>query len=184
MQKNGESVDHFVSWMEILFLQVDKLGYESVKDLKLAFCQRGILQGAYHIHSSLAYFTEKLQNAEIEFQSWANLNDFHKQIAQVFRNQKVYKDGKMKSFSSHQGGEARAASGVFGGTFDKISTCSTQEEADAVMKTTDCPICRLPKGHAKSHHITTCPFISKMGLKVKYDKSTDQRRTDYERSQH
>ena len=51
------------------------------------------------------------------------------------------------------------------------------------MKTTNCPICRLPKGHAKSHHITTCPFIGKMGLKVRYDKNTDQRRTNYERNQ-
>ena len=79
----------------------------------------------------------------------------------------------MKSLSSSQVGEAQAVSGVFAGTFDKISTCSSQEEADAVMKTTDCSICRLPKGHAKSHHITMCPFILKMGLKVKYDKSTD-----------
>ena len=102
MQKNGESVDHFVSCMENLFLQVDKLGYKSVKDLKLAFCQRGILQGAYHKHKSLAYFTEKLQNAEIDLQSWANPHDFHKQIAQVFTNQKMYKDGKMTSLSSHQ----------------------------------------------------------------------------------
>ena len=53
MQKNGESVDHFSSCMEQLFLQVDKLGYKSVKDLKLAFCQRGILQGAYHKQKSL-----------------------------------------------------------------------------------------------------------------------------------
>ena len=89
----------------------------------------------------------------------------------------------MTALSSHQVGEARAASGVFGGTFDKISTCSNQEEADAVMKTTDCHICRLPKGHIKSHHLVRCPFISKMGLKVKYDKETDQRRTDYDKNQ-
>ena len=62
MQKNGESVDHFASRMENLFLQVEKLGYQTVKDLKLAFCQRGILQGVYHKHSSLFWFTEKLQN--------------------------------------------------------------------------------------------------------------------------
>ena len=85
----------------------------------------------------------------------------------------------MRTLSSHQDGEPRAASGVFGGTFDKISTCSTQEEADAVMKTTDCPICRLPKGHAKSHHLGQFQFIAKMGLNVKCDKSTDQRRTDH-----
>ena len=60
MQKNGESVDHFASCIENLFLQVDKLGYKSVKDLKLAFCKRGILQGAYHKYSSLAWFTEKV----------------------------------------------------------------------------------------------------------------------------
>ena len=89
----------------------------------------------------------------------------------------MYKDGKMTALSLHQVGEA------FGGTFDKISTCSNQEEAAAVMKTTDCPICRLPKGHAKSHHLVLCPFISKMTLKVRYDKETDQRRSDYDRNQ-
>ena len=53
MQKNGESTNHFASRMENLFLQVNKLGYKSVEDLKLAFCQRGILQSAYHKHKSL-----------------------------------------------------------------------------------------------------------------------------------
>ena len=69
MQKNGELVDHFGSREENLFLQVDKLRYKSVKDLKLAFCQREILQGAYHKHSSLAWFAEKLQNAETDLKS-------------------------------------------------------------------------------------------------------------------
>ena len=43
MQKNGESVDHFTSRMENLFLQIEKLGYKSVEALKLAYCQCGIL---------------------------------------------------------------------------------------------------------------------------------------------
>ena len=51
------------------------------------------------------------------------------------------------------------------------------------MKTTNCPVCRLPKGHAKNHHITRCPFIKKMSLSVNYDKNTDQRRGDYEKNQ-
>ena len=87
--------------------------------------------------------------------------------------------GKVTNLSAHQVGEARAASGMYGGTFDKISSCSTQEEADAVMKTTNCPLCRLPKGHAKSHHISYCPFIKSMGLNVKYKKEADQRLADY-----
>ena len=73
MQKNGESVDHFASRMENLLLQIEKLGYKSVKDLKLAYYQREILQGAYHKHKSLAYFTEKLQNAELDLKSWDGL---------------------------------------------------------------------------------------------------------------
>ena len=36
-----------------IFLVVDKLRYKLVEDLKLAFCQRGILQGAYHKRKSL-----------------------------------------------------------------------------------------------------------------------------------
>ena len=95
LQKNEELVDHFASWMENQFLQVDKLGYKSVKDLKLAFSQWGILQGVYYKHTSLSWFTEKFQNTETDLKSWDNPQDFHKHVAQVFTNQKVYKDGTM-----------------------------------------------------------------------------------------
>ena len=162
-----------LGWNEDLFLQVEKLGYKFVKDLKIAFCQRGILQGAYHKHSSLFWFTEKLLNAKIDLKSWDSPHAFHKHVSQLFTNQKVYKNGKMNTFSSHQVSEARAASGVFSSTFDKISTCSSQEAADVVMKTTNCPPCQLPKGHAKSHHITLCLFIKTMGLNINYEKNTD-----------
>ena len=50
MQKKGEYIDHFAFCIENLFLQVDELGYKSIGDLKLAFCQRGVIQGAYHKH--------------------------------------------------------------------------------------------------------------------------------------
>ena len=153
--------------MENLFLQIDKLRYNSVKELKLTYCQRGILQGAYHKHKSLAHFTEKLQNADLDLTSWDGPHAFHKHVSQIFTNQKIYKDGKMTNISAHQVGEARAASGMHGGTFDTISICSTQNEADVVMKTTNCPLCRLPKGHAKSHHITRCPFTKSMGLNIR-----------------
>ena len=106
MQKNGESVDHFASQMENLFLQIKKLGYKSVKDLKLAYCQRRILQGAYHKHKSLYFFTKKLQNAELDLKSWDSPHAFHKYVSQIFTNQKVYKDGEMNTLSAHQVGEA------------------------------------------------------------------------------
>ena len=130
----------------------------------------------------LAWYTENLQNAETDLKSWDNFHDFHKHIAQVFTNQKVYKDEKMTSLSSHQVGEAQATSGVFGDTFDKVRTCNNQEDADVVMKTTDCPICRLPKGHASIHHLVQCPFVSKMGLSVRYNKETDQRCSNYKKN--
>ena len=66
--------------------------------------------------------------------------------------------------------------------FDSISTCFSQKEVDAVMKTTNCPLCQLPKGHAKSHHITRCPFIKTMGLSVNYEKTNDQRRGGYDKN--
>ena len=47
----------------------------------------------------------------------------------------------MTSLISHQVGEACAASGLYGETFNKTSTCSNQEDADAVTKNTNCPIC-------------------------------------------
>ena len=102
VQKNGESVDHFASRMENLFLQIEKLGYKSVEALKLAYCQRGILQGAYHKHKSLAHFTEKLQNDELNLKSFGNPHAFHKHMSQIFTNQKVYKDGRMTNLSAHQ----------------------------------------------------------------------------------
>ena len=89
----------------------------------------------------------------------------------------------MNTLSSHQVGEDRVASGVFVGMFDKISTCSSQEDADAVMKITNYPLCRLPKGHAKRHHITRCPFIKTMGLSINYEKNPDQWRGSYDKNQ-
>ena len=52
VQKNGKSVDHFVSQMENIFLQIEKLGYKTIEAPKLVYCQRGILQGSYHKHKS------------------------------------------------------------------------------------------------------------------------------------
>ena len=89
------------------------------------------------------WFTEKLQNAEIDLKSWDSPHAFHKHVSQVFTNQKVYKDGKLNPFSSHKVGGSRVASGVFGGTFDKPSTCTSQEDADAVLRTTNSPVCQL-----------------------------------------
>ena len=117
----------------------------------------------------------------MDLKSWDTTYDFHKNMSLVFTNQKVYKDGRITLLTSHQVGEAQAASGVYGGTFDTISTCSNQEDANAVMKTTNCPICRLPKGYAKSHHIAQCPFILVMGLSIKYTEQEDQRCFDYEK---
>ena len=78
-------------------------------------------------------------------------------------------------------GEDQAASGIYGGGLDKVSSCTTQEEADAVMKTTNGPLCRLPKGHVKSHHISHFPFTKSIGLKTTYTKDTDQRLADYDK---
>ena len=89
MQKNGESVDHFDSCLKNLFLQVNKLGYKTVDVLKLAFCHQGILHDAYHKHKSLFWFTEKLQDAEIDLKSWDSTHNFHKNMSLVFTNQKV-----------------------------------------------------------------------------------------------
>lgn len=41
----------------------------------------------------------------------------------------------------HQVGEARVASGAYGGIFNTTSTCTNQEESNAVTKTTNCPLC-------------------------------------------
>ena len=47
----------------------------------------------------------------------------------------------MTPLTSHQVGEARAASGVYSGTFDSPSICTNQEEANTVIKITNCPLC-------------------------------------------
>ena len=49
------------------------------------------------------------------------------------------------------------------------------------MKTTNCPICRLPKGHAKDHHLSRCPFTEAMGLETTYTKATSQRLANYDK---
>ena len=87
----------------------------------------------------------------------------------------------MTNLLAHQVREARAASSIYGCSIDQVSICSTQEEASAVMKTTNCPLCRQPKGHAKSHQISSYQFTNTMGLKTIYTKDTNQRLADYDK---
>ena len=109
------------------------------------------------------------------------LTNFHKNMSLVFTKQKVYKNRKITPLSSHVVGEAWATNGVYGGTFNNSSTCTSQEEANEVTKMTNCSICRLPKGHAKSHILAQCQFTANMGLEVKYSEDTDQHHSNYDK---
>lgn len=50
---NGGTVDGYGSCLEIIFNQIDKLGYKTTNDLKLAFHQSGMLQGVYSQYKPL-----------------------------------------------------------------------------------------------------------------------------------
>ena len=55
VQRNGETVEGFSSRLENIFNWITKMGYTTMKDIKLAYNQRGFLKGAYSNHKSLAY---------------------------------------------------------------------------------------------------------------------------------
>lgn len=55
------------------------LRYKSVKDLILAFCQRGVFEGACSKHESMLWLDKKFEKAEIDFKSWPVPNKFFKQ---------------------------------------------------------------------------------------------------------
>ena len=56
-----------------------------------------------------------------------------------------------------------------------------QEDPDAIIKTTNCPLRQLPKGHVKNHHLSQLPLTADMRLKTMYTGETDKRRSDYEK---
>ena len=51
----------------------------------------------------------------------------------------------------------------------------TEAKADEIFKCTNCLLCRYPKSHAKSHHMTRCPFLAKYCITCSHDFTTDSR---------
>ena len=61
---SGEGIDQFVIQLQQIFDRIDRLGYVTIKDLQVAYLQRGFLRGAYEEHESLGYLQDKLANSD------------------------------------------------------------------------------------------------------------------------
>lgn len=76
----------------------------------------------------------------------------------------------MNSLSTHEVGAVRITNGTSGGIFGGagVSYYLTQEDTNEVMKTTNCPMCRLPPSHTAAHCLSKYPDLAAIGLNVSY----------------
>ena len=186
VQSNGETVESFCSRLENIFNRIAKMGYDNMDSLKMAFHQRGFLRGAYSEHESLLYLQQKIKNDDLTLKSYESALDFSKSMTRTFTNNDIYKDGKMLQLKNHQLGHARSARGPGDSTLNDTNFClnitpPTQFDIDAIMKETNCLICRLPPSHADAHFMGKCSLLKKYGYTVKYDQTKDETRADFDK---
>ena len=186
VQRNGETFEGFCSRLENIFNRISKMGYTSMKEIKLAYHQRGFLKGAYSSHKSLSYLQDKLKNDDTNLKSYSTPEEFSKAMTKNFTNNDVYKDGKMLQFTNTQLGHGRALRGpdtstLSASNFSLNSSPPTPEDIDAIMTQIKSPICRLATSHPKAHLMGSCDKLKRYGYKTTYNQSKDQSRDDYEK---
>ncbi|OEU16774.1 hypothetical protein FRACYDRAFT_239363 [Fragilariopsis cylindrus CCMP1102] len=128
----------------------------------------------------------KIKNDDLTLKSYDSALDFSKSMTRTFTNNDIYKDGKMLQLKNHQLGHARSARGPGDSTLNDTNFClnitpPTQFDIDAIMKETNCLICRLPPSHADAHFMGKCSLLKKYGYTVKYDQTKDETRADFDK---
>ena len=125
----------------------------------------------------------KPTNNKNKLTDWTKSLEFMRDMTEVFTNYDVYSNGEIKKLNQNQVQQARSA-GCAAGPTQIDSKCLvkllhmseiTESEADEILKSNNCLLCRFPKSHTKNHHMTTCGFLKKYSISCAYDRSTDMR---------
>ena len=191
-QKNGESADAYLARLNNIWSRIKLLGYDSFDDLKMASLQRGFLTGAYAGHKSIEFVTDKITGRDLTLRNWSKPTEFVGYMKQQFQDRGIFSEGSMKKVTSagiarHVNALSPSKTITDSSTMDWSSylcnTC-TEEDVLELMQHTDCPLCRLPKNHPKTHNFTVCPLKRTIGITdVTYRQECDKRRADYDKKQ-
>ena len=88
---------------------METLGYNNLGDIRRAFLQKGILEGAYKTESCVETLDEKLIHGDLILDNYTE-ESFTKYMTSMFMNSNVYNNGKLKSMNGGKAtGRGRAA---------------------------------------------------------------------------
>ena len=193
VQRNGESADAFDARLNNIWTRIQSLGYTTVEQLRLASLQRGIFSGAYGEHKCFNYTLDKFSSKESSLTDWSTRREFLTWVKTLYQDQNIIKDGKMTKISitgrSRQAGTPSPSSQLDESSdlagLICLDVSKAEDNAAALFKLTDCPLCRLPKNHPNTHNLSVCPIKKKFGYgDIGYRADDDCRKRDYEKRQH
>ena len=69
-QKNGESANDFKTRSSRIWDRMETLGYDNLGDIRRAFLQKGILEGAYKTERCVETLEEKLIHGDLKLDDY------------------------------------------------------------------------------------------------------------------
>ena len=187
-QKSGGSANDFKIRSSRIWDQMETLGYDNLGDIRRAFLQNGILEGAYKTKRCVETLDEKLIHGDMKLDDYTE-ESFTKHMTAMFTNSNVYENGKMKYMN---GGKAVGCGRVamtrnetssdlqtrMDGAFGLVSSGNRTSPVTAfdiinMFRMTHCLACRYAKNDKCSHHMQRCTVLKEFGLNFTYTPETD-----------
>ena len=100
LHENGESVEAFETRIVHIFDRFTQAGCVTMDDLKLAFLQRGFLNGAYSEHDALKYLKDRLANNNANLNEWKTPGAFCRHMQGLFKAKGMIKDGQLQKVAT------------------------------------------------------------------------------------
>lgn len=183
VQKNGETVYAFASDLRSKHQRLEKSGCElGMMFLKMQLV-RGVLEGAYGTHPSIAYFRTKMIHGDLKIRD-IKFEEFVTKVHRVMYGAGLMVNGAVAKILPASAMAPRADGGQ-AAYEDEDSwfgqTCLDEQMVAACFAKWKCPVCRFPRNHPKDHDMTKCPALKARGYIVTYNPENDQYRTKEQR---
>ena len=149
-------------------------GYDNLGDIRRAFLQKSLLEGAYKTERCVETLDERLIHGDLKLDDYIE-ESFTKYMTNMLTNSNVYDNGKMKSMNGGKAaGRGQAAKTGdetssdlqtwLDGTFGLVSSANgtshiTSFDIINMFQMTNCLACRYPKNDQCNHHIQWCNFF-------------------------
>ena len=108
-QQSGETANDFKIRSSRIWEWIETLGCDNLGDIRRAFLQKGILEGAYKTGRCVKNLDAKLIHGDLKLDDYTE-ESFTKQMTSMFTNSNVYDNGIVKSMNGGKAaGRGRAA---------------------------------------------------------------------------